>query len=145
MNRATQKMQAFAKHLIAHEARQKRSVDAKAPPAFPETEKLRPHLATFMGNAGFRALIMRALALASAEVAWLREVQVTAAGSLTVSKELGEKMTAKSVLEGRVMLLAQLIGLMVAFIGEKLTLQLLLDVWPKLSVKDFNFRKEDPS
>ena len=31
-------------------------------------EKLRPHLAMLMGNAGFRALLSRALALAKAEV-----------------------------------------------------------------------------
>ncbi len=37
-----------------------------------------------------------------------------------------------ALLDAGVILVAQLIGLLVAFIGEKLTLQLLLDIWPKL-------------
>lgn len=145
MNRASQTTTELAERLIAFEARQKESSETIAPAAFPVAEKLRPHLTTFMGNAGFRALLMRALALAGAEMPWLREVQVSSTGSLTLPEELAEKGAGTTLLEGRVMLVAQLLGLMVAFIGEKLTLQLLLDVWPQFSRKDFNFRKEDPS
>jgi hypothetical protein len=145
MNRASHSTRELAERLIAFEAGQKESSDAIAPTAFPVAEKLRPHLTTFMGNAGFHALLMRALALAGAEMPWLREVQLSPTGSLTLPEELAEKGAGKTLLEGRVMLVAQLLGLMVAFIGEKLTLQLLLDVWPKLSSKDFNFSNEDPS
>lgn len=145
MNRASQTTTELAERLIAFEAGQKESSETIAPAAFPVAEKLRPHLTTFMGNAGFRALLMRALALAGAEMPWLREVQVSSTGSLTLTEELAEKGAGTTLLEGRVMLVAQLLGLMVAFIGEKLTLQLLLDVWPQFSRKDFNFRKEDPS
>lgn len=136
-------MRDFAERLIACETKQKKTSGTKNLAVFPASEKLRPHLATFMGNAGFRALLLRALALAGAEVPWLRAVQVSPTGSLEVSDELGEKVAAKEILEGRVVLLAQLLGLMVAFIGEKLTLQLVRDVWPRLPVKDFNFSKGD--
>ena len=44
---------------------------------------------------------------------------------------------------GSVELVAQLVGLLVAFIGEKLTLQLLLDIWPKLPRRDWDFIKRD--
>lgn len=138
-------MRDFAERLIAFEVRKNVSSEVTPSNAFPETEKLRPHLATFMGNAGFRALLMRALALAGAEVPWLREVDVSPTSSLSVPHEVGATLTAEAMLEGRVMLLAQLLGLMVAFVGEKLTHQLLLDVWPKASLNDLNTRKEDPS
>jgi hypothetical protein len=144
MNRATQKMQDLAERLIVYESEHLKSC-AAITADFSATEKLRPFLETFMGNAGFRALLMRALALAGEEVPWLREVQVNSTGSLEVPHELSEKMAAKAVREGGVMLLAQLLGLMVAFIGEKLTLQLMRDVWPTLKLNDLNTRKEDPS
>jgi hypothetical protein len=145
MNRATPKMRVFAGRLIACEATQKRDRGTKTPAIFPVPEKLRPHLTTFMGNAGFRALLLRALALAGAEVPWLRAVQVSSAGSLEVSHELAEKVAAKEIIEGGVVLLAQLLGLMVAFIGEKLTLQLVRDIWPRLSIKELNGSKGDSS
>jgi hypothetical protein len=145
MNRATPKMRDIAERLITYEARQKKSSEAKTPAAFPVPEKLRPHLATFMGNAGFRALLLRALALAGAEVPWLRAVQISPTGSLEVSEEHNARISPKDIHESRVVLLAQLLGLMVAFIGEKLTLQLVRDVWPKLSLKDLNASKGDPS
>jgi hypothetical protein len=36
-----------------------------------------------------------------------------------------------------------MLGLMIAFIGEKLTLQMVRDVWPRLHFKDFNLSQED--
>lgn len=104
--------------------------------AFPVGEKLRPQLATLMGNGGFRALVARALSLSCAEVPWLVAVHVKADGSLVRSSERGAQIDPKDLFEGRVVLLAQLLGLLVAFIGENLTLRLLRDVWPKLSLSD---------
>jgi len=52
------------------------------------------------------------------------------------------KLTRRNF-EGRVVLLAQLLGLLVAFIGEDLTLRLVREVWPKLSINDVNFGKGD--
>src|SRR5688572_19377724 len=81
MSRATPGMRDFARRLIAYETRGKKSAANRTPAAFP-VEKLRPHLATLVGNAGYRALLSRALALAGTEVPWLRSVRVNAAGSL---------------------------------------------------------------
>ena len=94
-----------------------------------------------MGNAGFRALLSRALALANAEVPWLRAVQVKADGSLEGLEELHAQLDPDEIFEGRVVLLAQLLGLLVAFIGENLTLRLVREVWPKLSLNDLDFGK----
>jgi hypothetical protein len=72
-----------------------------------------------MGNTGFHALLSRALALANAEVPWLRAVHVKADGSLEGLDEPGKrKWTRKEIAEGALFLLAQLLGLLVAFIGE---------------------------
>ena len=136
-------MRDFAAHLITYEAKLKKSMGMTTPVSFPVLERLRPHLTTLMGNAGFRALLLRALALAGADVPWLASAQVEPNGYLDLSEEQKSQISPSQFLEGRVVLLAQLLGLMVAFIGEKLTLQLVRDVWPRLPLKDFNFSQED--
>lgn len=137
MSRATPKMRNFAKRLIAYEARGTESFEAKkTPAAFHVYEKLRPRLATLMGTAGFRALLARALALANADVAWLRAVHVKPDGSLEGLAELEAQVDPTEIAEGNVVLLAQLLGLLETFIGEALTLQLARDLWPKLSIND---------
>ena len=143
MSRATPQMRDFAERLIAYETRGNKSSGTKTPAAFLVGEKLRPHLATLMGNAGFRALLSRALALANAEVPWLRAVHVKADGSLEGLDELEAQVDPDEISEGSVVLLAQLLGLLVAFIGENLTLRLVREVWPKLSLNDLDFGKGD--
>ena len=139
MRRATPKMRNFAKRLIAYETRGNRSFETKkTPAAFHVCDKLRAHLSTFLGNAGFRALLARALALAVAEVAWLRAMHVKADGSLEGLDELEAQVDPNEIFEGCVVLLAQLLGLLVAFIGEDLTLRLVREVWPQLSLNNLD-------
>ena len=132
-------MRDFAERLIAYETTKNKSSETKTRAAFLVGEKLRPQLAALMGNVGFCALISRALALTSAEVPWLRALHVNADGSLEGLDELDAQIDPKEIFEGRVVLLAQLLGLLVAFIGETLTLRLVREVWPKLSVNDLDF------
>src|SRR5664279_1224869 len=139
MSRATPKMRDFAERLIAYETRGNKSSETKPPAVFLVGEKLRPQLAALMGNVGFRALLSRALALANAEVSWLRAVHVNADGSFEGLDELGAQVDPDEIFEGCVVLLAQLLGLLVTFIGELLTLRLVLEVWPKLSLNDLDF------
>ena len=143
MSRATPQMRDLSQCLIAYETGENKSSETKAPAACRVGEKLRPHLATLMGNVGFRALFLRALALANADVPWLRAVQVKADGSLEGLEELEAQVHSDEIFEGCVVLLAQLLGLLVAFIGENLTLRLVRDVWPKLSLNDLDFGKGD--
>ena len=135
-------MRDFAERLIAYETRGNKSSETKTSAACLVGEKLRPHLATLMGNVGFRALLSRALALANAEVPWLRAVHVNAGGSFEGLDELGAQVDPDEILEGCIVLLAQLLGLLIAFIGEKLTLQLVRETWPKLAVDDLYFSKK---
>ena len=143
MSRATPAMRNLAKCLTAYETEGNKSSQTKSPAAFFIGEKLRPHLVTFMGNVGFQALLSRALSLANAEVRWLRTVQVKADGSMEGWDELEAKVDPDEIFEGRVVLLAQLLGLLLAFIGEKLTLQLVREAWPKLPLNNSDFGKVD--
>ncbi len=132
-------MRDFAESLIAYETKVNKPSETESASVFRVCEKLRPQLATLMGNAGSRALLSRALALASAEVSWLRAVHVKTDGSFEGLDELQAQLDPDEFSEGRVVLLAQLLGLLVAFIGESLMLQLVRDVWPKLPIKNLGF------
>lgn len=139
MSRATPQMRNLAKLLMTLETGANKGSQSKTAVAFHVCDKLRPQLATWMGSAGFRALISRALALASREVPWLREVQVKADGSLEGLAALKVQLDPREIAEGRVALTAQLLGLLVAFIGEDLTRQLIREVWPRLTHNDLDF------
>lgn len=136
-------MRAFAGLLITDETRRNKSSGTNGPAAYHVFGKLRPHLATLMGNTGFHALLMRALSLANTEDPSLRSVRVKADGSLEGLEELQAQGNPAEIAEGSVELVAQLLGLLVAFIGEHLTLQMVREVWPKLSLNDLDFEKGD--
>jgi hypothetical protein len=68
-------------------------------------------------------------------------VHVKADASFERLDELGAQLDPDKVFEGRIVVLAQLLGLLVAFIGEDLTLWVMREVWPKLSLNDFGFGK----
>lgn len=129
----------LARRLIALETRGSKPPSSKNPVLFPVFDKLRPHLVMLVGRAGYHALVSRALALAETESSWLRGVKVKADGSLPLWGEVPVEPEINEFLDGRVDLLAHLIGLMAAFIGEKLTVRLVGEVWPKASLIDFNF------
>src|ERR1044071_9201246 len=123
MSRASPTMRDFARVLSAHEARGNKASGSNPPAAFPVCDKLRPHLATLVGNSGYQALLSRALALAGAEVPWPRGLKVKADGSFE-GLEVHAKLAPQEFIKGSSILLAQLLGLLVAFVGENLTLRL---------------------
>ena len=129
--------------MIRHEAAVNSSSQIQPPDALPVINKLRPLLATFMGRAGYHALILRALVLAREEVPWLSDVTLTADGSLENFAQLADKQKSDEVTHGSEVLLAHLISLLVAFIGEILTLRLIHELWPELpDNKDFTLGNE---
>ena len=135
-------MRDFADRLIVCETGKNKSSETKTSAACLVIDKLRPQLATLMGNIGFCALLSRTLALANTEAPWLRAVHVNADGSFEGLDDLGSQVNPDEIFEGCVALLAQLLGLLVAFIGEDLTLWLVREVWPKLPL-NFDFGKGD--
>jgi hypothetical protein len=80
-------------------------------------DKLRCPLATLAGAAGFRSLLER----------------VEPDGSL---RGLDDETA-----QWGVVLIAQLIGLMITFIGESLTLQLLQNAWPNLPCSEVSYER----
>jgi hypothetical protein len=138
-------MRHFAKRLTVYEGKANTPSDTGTPPSFLVCEKLRAHLGIFMGTTGFRELLSCALPRAKAEIPWLGALQVKEDGSLEGLKELNAKRKPKELFEGGVVLVAQLLGLLVAFIGETLTLRLVREVWPEVSLDnlDFGNGKED--
>ncbi|MGB8476622.1 MAG: hypothetical protein WCE61_21270 [Candidatus Acidiferrum sp.] len=101
-------------------------------------EKLRQPLCVFAGVDGFRSLLSRALALARAEAPSLSTVQVAADGSLKGLEKLGPQMDKDQAKDWGAILITQLLGLLLTFIGEGLTLRLVQDVWPEAAFEDFD-------
>ena len=127
-------MRKFAKHLMVCQAVRGKSSATNTPEAFQALEQLRPQLTALMGNGGFRALLARVLALARLEVPWLRGLQVSPEGDLAGMEELRAQLLNRAeMFEGGVVLLARLLGLLVTFIGENLTVRLVREVWPEAS------------
>jgi hypothetical protein len=93
--------------------------------------KLRAPLIILAGVAGFRSLLSRALTLARAEAPGLNAVQVEEDGSLKGLDQLEPQIGADRAGNAGATLIAQLIGLLLTFIGEGLTLRMVQDVWPE--------------
>jgi hypothetical protein len=136
-------MRSIAQRLINYETPGDGSSATTNTAIFQVTDRLRPHLATLMGIGGFRALLARALVLASAEVSWLRAVQVNADGTLEGLAAPHARLEPAQFREGRVVLLAQLLGLLVAFIGPSLTSRLVGEIWPQLAADNVDFGNGD--
>ena len=141
MNRATPKLREFAKRLILIEVTQSKLSASKPQAVFAVLDRLRPCLVQVVGDLGFKAVLSRALALANADVAWLREVHVKPDGSLDGLDELQAKVGHREIDEGRVVLLAEFFGLLVQLIGERLMLQLVQTGMPNVSTDDLYFGK----
>ncbi|HEY0257068.1 MAG TPA: hypothetical protein VGC39_06470 [Candidatus Methylacidiphilales bacterium] len=76
--------------------------------------------------------------MAGAELPRLRAVRVKDDGTFDGLDELHLKLKPAEFLECRVALLTQLLGLLVAFIGEILTIRLVREVWPKVPLHDLD-------
>jgi hypothetical protein len=94
-----------------------------------------------IGKAGFQALLARSLALAERDSSWLHAVRVNPDGSLLTLGELPTQLSAKEIAEGGVDLITELLGLLIAFIGEQLTWHLMHDVWPQLPPHAFDLSR----
>ena len=141
MNPASHELRNLAERLIAFENKTDNSSTAILPRVCLVVEKVRPHLSALMGVMGFSALATRALMLATADIPWLRQVHVKADGALDGFAELSSQIDKDKFLQACVAYLTHLFGLLEVFIGEKLTLQLIYDVWPELSHSDAHFNK----
>ena len=132
----------LAQRLLAYENDAGETSNPREFPAFRVCEKLRQPIIALAGVAGFRSLLSRALTLATAEAPSLSAVQVTEDGSLKGLDELEPQIDKGQARDGGAMLIAQLIGLLLTFIGEGLTLRLVQDVWPEAAFDGRVSKKE---
>ncbi len=102
------------------------------------TERLRRVLNTLLGADGFKALLRRAVTLAKAEDPALGALQLDVDGSLVGLSEDDD------VPDSEVVLVAHILNLLFAFVGEALTLRLVNDAWPKARLDDLDFDKDEP-
>lgn len=126
----------LAQRLIAEERRTGNDSDKGGRAAFSVCEKLRQPLTTFAGAAGFRSLLARALVLAKAEAPLLESVQLKPDGSFAYSAELETQLGTNGGARAGAVLVGELLGLLITFIGEALTLRLVHDVWPNAALKE---------
>ena len=123
MSSPTPTTKELARRLIALEAT-RHSADGPSA-TLRASELLRGPLAKFVGVAGYRSLMSRALVIAMTEIPSLGSVQVRPDGSLEGLDGVEPKQDADTGVE----IVSQLLGLLVTFIGEPLMRRLVHDVW----------------
>jgi hypothetical protein len=141
MRSASPKLRRFARRILALETTSS-DTEGTGSAAFFVSERLRRPLSMLVGAAGFRSLLSRALALANDEVYWLKVIRVSADGSLQGLDDVRGELSQAEMAKGEVVLIAQLVGLLVTFVGEALTVRLLQDVWPEISARDLDSETE---
>jgi len=125
-----QKTRDLARSLVASEADARTTSLHIKPATVRAYEKLRRQLSAPVGVDGFQLLASRALALAKSQSPRLSAVQVTASGELhgLSDVELQKGTGADEDDEAGVLLITQLIGLFLTFLGEATTLRLIEDL-----------------
>lgn len=113
------------------------------------TELLRISLTRFAGADGFESLQRRAWTLASAEVPTLQNMKVGKGGRLEVSEQLADNGfgivaigAGDAANQPAVAITAHLLELMFTFIGKRLTLRLVLEAWPDISLDEWQSKTE---
>lgn len=140
--KASPRLQNLAERLLAWEARPGKGSAGKGRgpgrvAGFRVCAKLRGPMVRLTGVGGFRALLSRALALASQQVAWLDTLEVQADGGLAGLDRLSAELPAAELSRGEIAVVCQLLGLLDTFIGSTLTLGLLQDAWPGRDFSEF--------
>src|ERR1017187_6803373 len=98
-------------------------------------ERLRRQLGSPVGVDGFQALASRALALAKSQSPRLSAVQVTANGDLRGLGDVESQSGTDEDGEAGIILIAQLLGLFLTFLGEATTLRLIEDLRLQVDVR----------
>ena len=135
METPSESMRDLAQRLRAVEAASQSASDAHVPAAVRVCEKLRISLTRFFGADGFTSLMRRAVAVAQAEVPSLHNIEVKPDGSLQGFEELAAD-PGNGEAEVTFAITAQLLALLVTFIGKPLTLRLVREAWSDASLDE---------
>jgi hypothetical protein len=128
-----QKTRDLARSLVASEADAGTNSLQTGPATVRVYERLRRQLGAPVGVDGFRALASRALALAKSEFPRLGAVQITANGDLCGLDEVASQAEENG--GAGIILIAQLLGLFLTFLGEATTLCLIEDLRLQVDVR----------
>jgi hypothetical protein len=142
---ATPQMRDLAHRLLVYEAGAGETSEPTESPTLRVYERLRQGLGEFAGVAGFQSLASRALALARIEAPSLSAARISADGALEGLGEIEHQMDTDrdraaeyAAGEGGIILISRLLGLLLIFLGEALTLSLLRATWPAAALEDGN-------
>ena len=145
---ASPHMRDLARRLLTYEAGAGNTYEPIEFPTLRVYEKLRKGLSEFAGAAGFQSLAFRALALARTEDPSLTAVRISADGALQgfgqgldrpeCQIEGKDRATEHPASDGGLVLISRLLGLLLIFLGEALTLSLLGVTWPETALDDCN-------
>ena len=125
-------VQSWARRLLAAEAAKEAGLDSPGTGVMRVTGKLRVSLTQFVGADGFAALMGRALALSRREgLPSLQNARVAADGSLDGIENA--PVDTEEDREAAIAITANLLWLLVTFIGEPLTLRLVSETFPAAS------------
>jgi hypothetical protein len=86
---------------------------------------------------------MRALALSSAYTPWLTPLRIEPDGSIQWAGEALYSDTSDGAEEGGLALVSELVALLITFIGEGITLQLVRSAWPDASPGITGFEEKE--
>jgi hypothetical protein len=127
----------LARSLVVREADASATSRQNKPATLRVYERLRQQLGAPVGADGFQALASRALALARSESPRLSAVEITANGGLRGLGEVESQAGADADEDGEagIILIAQLLGLFLTFLGEATTLGLIEDLRLQVDVK----------
>jgi len=135
MDTATPAIQNLARQLLAGEPSRPRGAIGSMNQAVRACEKLRMPLTRLAGATGYTSLLSRALVLAKRQAPSLKRLKVVPDGSLGGIDGIPPDSTATDASpDAGLILVAQLLGLLVTFIGAPLTLRLLHESWPAMSI-----------
>jgi hypothetical protein len=133
-------MRYLARYLLTYEGMSAKSSESMESATLCVYEKLRQSLSALAGVAAFESLAFRALTQAKSEAPSLWAVQIAADGSLQGLGEFEPQIDIDKDLagEGGTILIDRLLGLLLIFLGEALTLSLLRLAWPGAALDDCN-------
>jgi hypothetical protein len=129
------KLQELALRLLEHETTNSGNSDEPVKAIEFCCQRLHDRLDRLIGAGGFRALLNRALYLAKKKYAWLEGVGIEDYPGCGF-KDLREAVKGKkpaTVNEANALILANVIWLLVTFIGEDITIGLIQEAWPDVT------------
>lgn len=131
---SSQSIHVLARRVLAIEAASKSGDDPHVHEAVRVCDKLKISLTRFAGADGFASLLRRSMALARAEVPSLSQVTLNPDCSMEGLETLAAQHP-KIGIEAGTAIIGHMLGLLVTFIGEPLTLRLLGESWPDASME----------